>query len=51
MRVKVVIDVGPRSAPTRRTITVRLQGVNHEVRRATDNPVLQELGCVNGPST
>ena len=51
MRVEVVIDIGPRSAPTRRIITVRLQGLNREVRHATDNPVLQELGCVKGPST
>ncbi len=51
MRVKVVLDIGPRSAPSRRTITVRLQGLNRDVSRPTDSPVLQELGCVNGPST
>lgn len=51
LRVKVVIDIGPRSAPSRRTITVRLQGLNREVSHSTDNPALQELGCVNGPST
>jgi hypothetical protein len=51
MRVKVIVDIGSRAAPQRRTITVRLQGVGHLGPRASDDPALQELGCVNGPPT
>lgn len=50
MRVKVIIDIGSRTAPQRRTMTVRLQGLSHLPPRASDNPTLQALGCVNGPS-
>jgi hypothetical protein len=45
--VKLVIETGSRNNPTRRTVTVHLQGINTEPSRQSDNPVLQNLGCVN----
>jgi hypothetical protein len=46
--VRLVIETGSRSNPARRTVTVHLQGINKEPSRQSDNPVLQNLGCVNG---
>ena len=46
MAVKLVIETGPRSSPARRTVTVHLRGVDKESSRQSDNPVLQDLGCV-----
>jgi hypothetical protein len=45
-RVKLLIQTGPRSDPTRRTITVRLRGLNKMASHARDDVVLQDLGCV-----
>jgi hypothetical protein len=46
MAVKLVIETGPRSSPARRTVAVHLRGVDKESSHQSDNPVLQDLGCV-----
>ncbi len=47
MRMKLVLDIGPRNRYTRKRITGRLQGVDLS-SHPIDNPVLKDLGCVNG---
>lgn len=44
--VKIVLETGARSAPTRRTITVHLRGVNKEPTRQASDTALRDLGCV-----
>ncbi len=45
--VKLVIETGSRSDPVRRTVAVHLRGIDTLPSRQSDNPVLQDLGCVN----
>jgi hypothetical protein len=46
MAIKLVIETGPRSSPSRRTIAVHLRGVDEDSSHQSDDPVLQDLGCV-----
>jgi hypothetical protein len=48
MRIRLHIDVGPWKSYKRYRFTVRVRGLNGIPVHQTDNPLLQELGCVNG---
>ena len=48
MRVSLRVDVGPSDRFKRYRFSVRVRGLDHVPTHQTDNPVLRQLGCVNG---